>query len=227
MQNIIEVLRGILSNPMTLQIWLGISVICLGVLIWDLWKNNPFLGLLMKFVWSLTVLYSGLIGLATYFFAGRGQISHDSLSRKSLRSLCHCYSGCGAGEVIGVLVAVGVFALNNWWVIGITFALAYIFGIALTIGPLMQEGASFRQALKDAIESETASIVFMEVVAIGVDLLFAKNAVMTDTIFWTSLIFSLTIGFFAAWPVNYFLVKKGVKSGMMSPKKMKQMAHNH
>lgn len=201
-----------------LLIWGGSAAVSLAILLYDLCKNNRHLGSFMKLVWFLTVLYSSCIGLLIYFYSGRKQIKEDDDWRKGFRSVAHCYSGCGAGEVTGVVIAVGLLSLNNWWVAGITFTLAYVFGFAMTMGPLMQEGESFWQALKDAAYSESASIAVMEIVAISTDLLLAKDAKIHEPLFWSSLIISLTCGLIAAYPVNMWLIKKGIKKGMHNPK---------
>ncbi|MCA9755051.1 MAG: DUF4396 domain-containing protein [Candidatus Eisenbacteria bacterium] len=200
--------------------WLVLSVVCLAIVIRDLRRKNPEIMPLMRFVWGLTVAYSGPLGLAAYFFAGRKQIDHDSLLRRGLRSTAHCYSGCGLGEVLGVLLTVGVFGATQSVVIGTTFGLAYLLGLGLTAGPLIQDGESKRAALKDALISESASIVVMELVAISVDLLLAGNAGWSEVLFWSSLVVSLTLGFLAALPVNILFVRWGVKEGMKSPKAM-------
>lgn len=88
------------------------------------------------------------------------------------------------------------------------------------MGPLIQEGETFWQAAKDALYSETASITVMEVVAIGLDFWLAGEAHFTEVLFWSSLVFSLTIGLLAAYPVNLALIYVDVKEGMMNPKKM-------
>ncbi|MCL7417678.1 MAG: DUF4396 domain-containing protein [Halalkalicoccus sp.] len=194
--------------------------VSLGVLVWDLRANNEELGGLMKYVWGFTVLYSGPIGLAGYWYSGRTQIAHDSLWRKGFRSVGHCYSGCGAGEITGVVVALGLLSLGNLYVALATFALAYVFGYALTVGPLMQDGVPFKEAMVDALYSETASIAVMEVVAIGTDLWLAASATMGETLFWAALVFSLSMGLVAAYPVNVVLIRLGVKEGMMNPAEM-------
>ena len=104
------------------------------------------------------------------------------------------------------------------WVALITFTLAYTFGLALTVGPLMQDGEPFKRAFKDGVISESASIVVMEVVAIGVDLWLSGDATMAEPLFWSSLVVSLTIGLVAAYPVNVLLLELGVKEGMHNPK---------
>ena len=214
------ILENILTNPTYLAAWAILVAASLAVLIWDLWTNNAAIGSLMKFVWGFTVLYSGPLGLAGYWYSGRTQISQDSLWRRGFRSVSHCYSGCGGGEIVGVIIGVGLLALGNLYVALVTFALAYVAGYAMTVGPLIQEGVAFKEALVDAFYSETASITVMEIVAIGTDLWLAGEATMGDILFWTALVFSLSLGLLAAYPVNVLLVRFGVKEGMMNPKMM-------
>lgn len=95
---------------------------------------------LMKAVWALTALYSGPLGLLVYWSTGRKWIRRDSLWRRAWRSNAHCYSGCGAGEIVGITIMVGLLAAGNLPTAAVTFALAYVFGFALTVGPLVQSG---------------------------------------------------------------------------------------
>lgn len=215
---IIESFKAFVANPVTLGVWAAAMLVSVAVVVRDLKVRNAHLMSLMKVVWVFTVIYSGPMGLAIYWFAGRKEIATDSLWRRSFRSVAHCYSGCGMGEIVGVLVTVGLLALGNLWVALTTFVLAYIAGFILTVGPLMQDGVPFRQAMWDAFLSETPSIAVMEIVAIGVDLLLAGNANMGDPIFWASLVLSLTCGLIAAYPVNVLLIHYGVKEGMMDPR---------
>lgn len=219
-----EILRDFFSDWTVFITLISINIICLIVYIVDVNKNNAFLGTLMKIVWGLTIFYSGILGLVIYYYSGRAQIKRDSIWRRSFRSVSHCYSGCGMGEIIGITVTVGIMALSTWWVAGVTFALAYAFGFALTAGPLMQEGVKFKTAMWDSFTSETASITVMEIVAIGTDIWLAGEATMSDALFWNSLLFSLTCGLIAAYPVNVLLIKFGIKEGMHNPKHMAEMA---
>jgi len=91
-------LPQVLTDPTYLGAWVSIVAVSLAVLAWDVRERNSEIAPLMELVWGLTVLYSGPLGLAVYAYAGRTQISHDSLWRKGFRSVAHCYSGCGAGE---------------------------------------------------------------------------------------------------------------------------------
>jgi hypothetical protein len=213
-------LQHILTNPTYLAVWAVLVLVSLAVLVWDLRTNNEVIGSLMKFVWGFTVLYSGPVGLLVYWYSGRTQIAHDSLWRRGFRSVSHCYSGCGAGEIVGVVIAAGLLSLGTLVVAAATFGLAYVAGFVMTMGPLMQEGVGFNEALMDALYSETPSITVMEFVAIGSDILLAGEAHIGELLFWTALIFSLTLGLLAAYPVNVLLIEFGVKEGMMNPKEM-------
>jgi hypothetical protein len=215
-----QTLQSLLTDPMYLIAWGVLVALSLSVLVWDLWKKNSELPSLMQFVWGFTVLYSGPIGLAGYWWSGRTQIEHDSFWRRGFRSVSHCYSGCGTGEVLGVSIAVGLLSFKTTGTIFLSFTLAYLGGYLLTVGPLMQEGVGLGEALKDAFDSETASITVMEVVAIGADVWLAGEAGMGEILFWTALVFSLTMGLIAAYPVNLLLIHVGVKEGMMNPAKM-------
>jgi hypothetical protein len=225
MQQLRQALQAILTNPWFLGVWVVLVVIALGVLVYDMRKHNPGIMPLMKAVWFLTVLYSGPVGLLIYYYSGRKQIREDSLWRRGFRSTAHCYSGCGAGEVAGVVIAAGLLSLSTWWVAAITFLLAYVAGYAMTVGPLVQEGVGLKQALWDAFYSETASITVMEIVAIGTDIWLAGEATIGEPLFWSALAFSLTMGLIAAYPVNVLLVKFGVKEGMHNPKHRAQHSH--
>ncbi|WP_435129132.1 DUF4396 domain-containing protein [Halobaculum sp. D14] len=213
-------LEAVVTDPQALAVWAVLVVASLVAVRYDLAANNAAIPRLMRWVWTLTVLYSGPLGLALYWFAGRTQIPHDSPWRRGVRSVAHCYSGCGAGEVLGVVVTVGVLSLGTTWVVAGTFTAAYAFGMALTVGPLLEEGMAFPAAFRDAVYSETASITAMEATAIGVDLWLAGEAAIGDVLFWSSLVVSLTVGLVAAYPVNLALIHVGVKEGMGDPAEM-------
>lgn len=215
-----ETLRTLLSAWPVAWVWLGLIVASLVLLLRDLARHNPEIAGLMRLVWILTVLYSGPLGLAVYWFSGRRQIRRDSVWRRGWRSVAHCYSGCGAGEIAGLLITVGLLAWSGWSVSLVTFTLAYLFGYALTVGPLLQEGVGLRAALWDAFSSETVSITVMEITAISVDRWLAAQASLSHALFWNSLAVSLSCGLIAAWPANVLLIRLGVKEGMHDPRAM-------
>jgi len=217
-----ETVREFLSMPQVLLAWAVIDLACVAAVIQDLIRNNPQTMPIMRLVWVLTVLYSGPLGLAIYYWSGRRQIARDSIWRKGFRSVSHCYSGCGLGEIVGLLICTGLLSLGNIAVSIVTFALAYIAGFALTMKPLMDDGEPFHRALRDAAWSETASIAAMEIAAIGVDLALTGNAQLGfgNPLFWSTMVVSLSCGLIAAYPVNLLLIHYGIKEGMHDPRHM-------
>jgi len=119
----LDQIQSILNNWTGLSIWLVIVAACVIWVIYDLRTENSHIASIMKLVWVLTVLYSGPLGVLIYRYSGRRQIATDNLSRKGFRSVAHCYSGCGIGEILGVIISVGLFALGNFWATIITFSL--------------------------------------------------------------------------------------------------------
>lgn len=213
-----DILISIIESPLLLAGLVAQAMIAVAILVTDVRRKNRRMPSMMKWVWGFSVAYSGFFGLAIYWMTGRPKIDDDADWRRGFRSTAHCYSGCGMGEISGMVIAVGLLSLSTLWVAVITFSLAYVFGYAATVFPMMQEGVGLKTALKDAVYTETGSIAVMEIVAIGADLWLAGGARIGEARFWSALIISLTLGFVAAWPVNYFLVKRGVKEGMGDPR---------
>jgi hypothetical protein len=197
-----------------LIIWLSTVIIALSILYYDI-RYQRISGI-MKIVWVLTVLYSGFLGLGVYYYSGRNQIKNDSDFRRGLRSTSHCYSGCGLGEITGLVIS-SLIGLSLIYTAILTFSLAYVFGYSFNILPLMKDGENFVIALKDSFYTETLSIGVMEITAISVDLFISGGISILTPLFWIGLIISLSVGFVAAYPVNLILIKIGVKEGMSSP----------
>ncbi len=223
----IEAIQDLIDTWAGLAIWLALVAASVAWVVYDLRTRNSHIASMMQWVWALTVAYSGPIGVLIYRYSGRKQIPTDSLARKGFRSVAHCYSGCGIGEILGVVISVGLFAMGNFWAAIITFTLAYIFGFAFNIGPMMQNGMAFKEAFKGAFVAETISIVVMESVAITTDLYLGGKSTISDALFWSSLYVSLSLGLFAAWPANLLLIKYGLKGGMGDPRDEEQSAHCH
>ena len=95
--------------------------------------------------------------------------------------------------------------------IAISVVLAFVFGYALTIGPILRAGVSVGRAGRLTLASDTASITTMEIVDNAFILVVpgALAAGLTDSLFWWSLLVSLAIAFVVAVPVNRWLIARG------------------
>jgi hypothetical protein len=134
----------------------------------------------------------------------------DSLWRSAIQATVHCLTGCAIGEVLGMVIATA-FAWGNAASIGISVVLAFFFGYALTLRPLVAAGVPIRRASRLAVASDTLSILTMEIVDNAFILIVpgALAAGLGDGLFWWSLGLSLVIAFLLTVPVNRALIARG------------------
>jgi len=133
-----------------------------------------------------------------------------SLTGLAVSATIHCLTGCAIGEVLGMVIGVA-FGWSNGATVAISVVLAFLFGYAMTLWPLLAGGMPFRRAAGLALASDTLSITVMEIVDNAIVLMVpgAINAGLTSLLFWGSLALSLALAFVAALPVNRWLISKG------------------
>ena len=132
-----------------------------------------------------------------------------SLNRTAWSATLHCLTGCAIGEVLGMVIGTAL-GWGNGATIALAVALAFLFGYALTLRPLLA-GMSFASAAKLALAADTASITVMEIVDNAIMLVIpgAMDAGLDSVLFWASLAFSLAVAAVAAFPVNRWLISRG------------------
>lgn len=133
-----------------------------------------------------------------------------ALNRLAFSATIHCLTGCGFGEVLGLVIGTAL-GLSNVATIALAVALAFFFGYLLTMLPLLRAGLPVAHAARTALSADTASIVIMEVVdnAIMLGIPGAMDASLTDALFWGSLAIALALAALAAYPVNRWLIGRG------------------
>jgi len=141
---------------------------------------------------------------------GRGAGRTPSLNRTAWSATLHCLTGCAIGEVLGMFVGTAL-GWSNAATIVLAVVLAFLFGYALTIRPILKSGLPFRQAARLALAADTASITVMEIVDNAIMLVVpgAMDAGIASLLFWASLAFSLAVAAVAAFPVNRWLIARG------------------
>jgi hypothetical protein len=133
-----------------------------------------------------------------------------SLNRLAASATTHCQTGCAIGEVLGFVIATWR-GWSNLATIAIAVGLAYVFGYAFTLTPLLRAGIPPRTAVGLAFAADTLSITTMEIVDNLVVLAVpgAMDAGLGDPLFWGSLAFALAVAWCAAFPVNRWLIARG------------------
>ena len=93
----------------------------------------------------------------------------------------------------------------------LAIVLAFLFGYSLTMLPLLRSGLALGAVVPLALAADTFSITVMEIVdnAIMLAIPGAREATLSDALFWGSLAAALAIAFLAAFPVNRWLIARG------------------
>ena len=134
--------------------------------------------------------------------------------RTSAQATLHCLTGCVIGEVAGLAIGVTL-GLGIWPTIILATVLAYGAGITLGLVLVMRNRhVGLVEAFRIIWVGEVISIGVMEVVMNFVDYHSGGMAApsVVSWMFWRGILFAVPAGFLAAWPVNYWLLKRELKS---------------
>lgn len=196
---------------------------------------------IMNLVWPLTALYASVLALWAYFTIGLSMTGHhmeagamaenmhahrrEPTWRQVAVSATHCGAGCALGDIIGENL---VFAAG-WMLLGqmlyaeylVTLILAWLCGIAFqyfAIKPMKRLSAG--EAWVKAMQADTLSVVFFQVgmygwMAVTYFILFPRPHVHPDSpVFWFMMQIAMLIGFATSYPINRWLLRKGIKEVM-------------
>jgi hypothetical protein len=128
----------------------------------------------------------------------------------ALNATLHCLTGCAIGEITGLILGT-IYGWPNLTTIIVAISLAFLFGYTLSIIPLIKSGMSLTAAMSLVLAADTLSILTMEIVdnAIVAVIPGAMSAGIVNPVFWISLALALFLAFWAAFPVNRYLISKG------------------
>jgi hypothetical protein len=141
-----------------------------------------------------------------------------SLNRVAFSATTHCLTGCSIGEILGMVIG-NALSWGNWTTVALSVVLAFMFGYALTMLPLLRAKMPFRTTLRLALAADTISIAVMEIIDNAIMLIIpgAMEAGLSTPLFWGSLIFSLFLAGLVAFPINRWLIARG--QGHTAPSK--------
>jgi hypothetical protein len=144
----------------------------------------------------------------------------------------HCGAGCTLGDLCAEWLVVLAPAVLVWfgyrtlfdekifagWVIDYLFAFG--FGIAFqyfTIKPM--RGLSVGKGLVAALQADTLSLSAWQVgmygwMAIATFAIFGREIPKTGPVFWFMMQIAMLAGFLTSYPVNWWLVRRGIKEPM-------------
>ena len=190
---------------------------------------------IMEVVWPVTALYFGPLAWIGYRRWGR-QNTVDAANEGSgaqsygepvsvTIAVSHCGAGCTLGDVVGAWL---VFAIG-WEILGLALPAEYItdFAFAFTLGILFQylsiapmRDLGLREGVVAALKADTLSLASFEIgmfgwMAITQLVLFTEPHLTPDhAAYWFLMQIGMLLGFLTAYPVNQWLVRRGIKEAM-------------
>ncbi|UOF92304.1 DUF4396 domain-containing protein [Fodinisporobacter ferrooxydans] len=207
------------------SLWALLSVFCVVWLVDDL-RRQPEIMNMMKVAWILITFYLGPIGLIIYVTSCREPEpgTHESfvapMWKQAVGSLIHCV----AGDALGI-VAASVVTAELGTPMYVDMIVEYVIGFLVgwllfqTIPIMHMNKISFQEAIQTGFLAEFLSLTFM-VMGMFPAMYYLMNvwSVMSPWSpgFWFVMSISILIGSIIAYPINWWMVSKGMKHGMGS-----------
>ena len=144
-----------------------------------------------------------------------GHARHDghnaSLNRLAMSATLHCLTGCGIGEVLGLVIGTAL-GWGTVSTIALAVALAFFFGYSLTMIPLRRAGLPWGQVFRLGFAADTLSITVMELVDNAVILVIPGSMAsgLDSPLFWGAMAIALIVAAIVVFPVNRWMIARGI-----------------
>jgi hypothetical protein len=153
---------------------------------------------------------------------------NTSPNKTAFLATLHCLTGCAIGEILGMVISTALLwsALPS---IALSVGLAFIFGYVFSTVPLLKAKLPLKKALTLVLAADTLSIAVMEIADNGFIMLVpgAIHAGLDTALFWISMVLSLIVAFAVAFPVNKFLIGRGMGHAVVHAHHNNHAGHNH
>ncbi len=181
----------------------------------------------LKWGFILLTAYTGPLGAFLYVFGCREPLPglHERYVaarwRQVLGSTMHCVAGDGVGILVGAVTA-SLFHLAKVADITLEYALGFGFGWSVFQSLFMRDtaGGSYMRARSSTFFPELLSMNCLMAGMVPVMTLGMKSAPASHDpsrpAFWFIMSMALLVGFITAYPMNWWLVSRHMKHGMMT-----------
>ncbi len=181
----------------------------------------------MKWGFVLLTAYTGPIGAFLYVLGCREPLPglHERYVaarwRQALGSTMHCVAGDGVGILAGALIS-SRFHLAPGIEVALEYLLGFAFGWTIFQALFMRDmaGGSYAKALAGTFHAELLSMNCLMGGMIPVSTFGMRHVAgahdPAHAAFWFVMSMALLAGFVAAYPMNWWLVARHLKHGMMT-----------
>ena len=199
---------------------------------------------IMNIVWPVTALFGTLLVVIAYFRYGllNAKDTHKTNQDKApfpvmvTKGALHCGSGCMIGDIFAEWLAFLIPTVAVWfgwhsifsdkmyavWVLDFVFA--FVLGIVFQYFAIMpMRKLSLGAALVAAVKADTLSLAAWQIGMYGFmafaqlyvfAVLFGKRAEVDTPEFWFAMQLAMLAGFVTAYPINWWLIRVGIKEKM-------------
>jgi hypothetical protein len=215
-----------------LLVWYILTAGSLIFVIFDLLYQTPAMWV-MKLAWVLIILYTGPVGLFLYLLACRQPLpgTHEQFIaphwKQAVGSMMHCV----AGDATGIILAAALvyhFGLPNGIDLIIEYASAFVVGLLVFQALFMKSmlGGRYFLAVRQTFFAETVSMNMVMVGMIPTMVILMDRLPGSDDptnpTFWGIMSLAAMVGMVTAYPINSWMVARGIKHGMMTASSSEQ-----
>ncbi|MDQ6621849.1 MAG: DUF4396 domain-containing protein [Pseudomonadota bacterium] len=181
----------------------------------------------LKWGFRLFTVYTGPIGAFLYVLGCREPLpkSHERYVtarwRQTLGSTIHCVAGDGIGILAGAVLG-SLILMSTPLEVVLEYVLGFGFGWTIFQALFMKDmaGGSYGKALRTAFLPEFLSMNWLMAAMVPVATLFRTRFPEahhpSNPAFWFAMSMALLAGFVAAYPINWWLVSRHLKHGMLT-----------
>jgi len=213
-----------------LLVWFILAIASTVYVAVDQFRNNPE-PTVMRWGFILVTLYTGPFGLLLYVLADKEPKpgTHEEfikpLWKQGIGSTIHCIAGDATG-IIAAAVITASLGLPMKVDLIVEYVAGFSFGLFIFQSLFMKNmmGGSYLENVRRSFLPEFISMNFMMAAMAPVMALLMMGRDMramkpTQLLFWGIMSLGVTAGFVFAYPVNVWMVKRGLKHGLMTERK--------
>ena len=207
--------------------WFGLVALSVAYVAADIFRHTPE-PTVMKWGWVLVTLYLGPLAAGLYVLSDKEPRpgTHEDFVRPLWKQGVGSTIHCVAGDATGIILAATVTALLGFpmWIDLIAeYVFGFAFGLFIFQALFMKSmmGGSYRRALAGSFLPEWLSMNLMMAGMIPPMVLLMMGQDMramepSSLLYWGTMSAGVIAGYVAAYPVNLWLVAKGLKHGLMT-----------
>jgi hypothetical protein len=217
--------------------WFALTALSVAYVAWDAITNNPEMTV-MKWGWVLVTLYLGPISLFLYImsckepYPGTHEEFIKPLWKQGLGSAIHCVAGDATGVIVAAIIT-SALGLPMWLDMTIEYIAGFAFGLLIFQSLFMKDmmGGSYLKAVQHSLMPEWVSMNFMMagMFPMMVRLMMGRDMRAmepTELVFWGAMSAAIGFGLLTCYPINIWLVDKGLKHGMGTVRALGKGGHS-